>query len=53
MLLSDHGLRRTNAARLVLGWLLANPETSCTHAQLQAAPRHSPDAPALLHRVTL
>ena len=53
MLLSAHGLRRTNAARLVLGWLQANPETSCTHAQLQAAPRHSPDAPALLDRVTL
>ncbi len=36
-LLSAHGLRRTQAARLVLGWLLAHPETSYTHAQLQAA----------------
>jgi Fur family ferric uptake transcriptional regulator len=36
-LLSAHGLRRTNAARLVLGWLLAHPDTSYTHAQLQTA----------------
>ena len=36
-LLSAHGLRRTAAARLVLGWMLAHPETSYTHAQLQAA----------------
>ena len=36
-LLSAHGLRRTSAARLVLGWLLAHPHTSYTHAQLQAA----------------
>ena len=36
-LLTAHGLRRTNAARLVLGWLLAHPDTSYTHAQLQAA----------------
>ena len=36
-LLSAHGLRRTGAARLVLGWLLAHPDTSYTHAQLQAA----------------
>ena len=36
-LLSTHGLRRTAAARLVLGWLLAHPDTSYTHAQLQAA----------------
>ncbi len=36
-LLSAHGLRRTNAARRVLGWLLAHPDTSYTHAQLQAA----------------
>ena len=36
-LLSAHGLRRTVAARLVLGWLLAHPDTSYTHAQLQAA----------------
>ena len=36
-LLSAHGLRRTGAARRVLGWLLAHPDTSYTHAQLQAA----------------
>lgn len=36
-LLAAHGLRRTAAARLVLGWLLAHPDTSYTHAQLQAA----------------
>ena len=36
-LLTAHGLRRTSAARLVLGWLLAHPDTSYTHAQLQAA----------------
>ena len=34
-LLSAHGLRRTAAARRVLGWLLAHPDTSYTHAQLQ------------------
>ena len=37
VLLSAHGLRRTSAARLVLKWLLAHPDTSYTHAQLQAA----------------
>jgi Fur family ferric uptake transcriptional regulator len=36
-LLQAHGLRRTGAARRVLGWLLAHPDTSYTHAQLQAA----------------
>lgn len=36
-LLSAHGLRRTAAARRVLGWLLAHPDTSYTHAQLQLA----------------
>ncbi len=36
-LLSAHGLRRTRAARRVLGWLLARPDTTYTHAQLQAA----------------
>ena len=36
-LLTAHGLRRTSAARMVLGWLLAHPEVSYTHAQLQAA----------------
>lgn len=50
-LLSAHGLRRTGAARLVLGWLLAHPDTSYTHAQLQAA--LSGEGPAALDRVTL
>ncbi len=36
-LLTAHGLRRTSAARLVLGWLLSHPDTSYTHAQLQVA----------------
>ncbi len=36
-LLTAHGLRRTSAARLVLGFLLAHADTSYTHAQLQAA----------------
>ena len=54
-LLSAYGLRRTSAARLVLGWLLAHPETSYTHAQLQAAlsdDRATVDA-GRLDRVTL
>jgi Fur family ferric uptake transcriptional regulator len=50
-LLSAHGLRRTAAARLVLGWLLAHPDTSYTHAQLQMALAEG-DA-AELDRVTL
>ena len=54
-LLSAHGLRRTAAARLVLGWLLAHPDTSYTHAQLQAAlSNDSAAADAVrLDRVTL
>ena len=48
---SAHGLRRTAAARRVLGWLLAHPDTSHTHAQLQAALRG--DGPLALGRVTL
>ena len=57
-LLSAHGLRRTVAARLVLGWLLAHPDTSYTHAQLQAAlvgdGADGTDAPGVaLDRVTL
>jgi Fur family ferric uptake transcriptional regulator len=54
-LLTAHGLRRTSAARLVLGWLLAHPDTSYTHAQLQAALAGGPgdgDSGAL-DRVTL
>jgi len=50
-LLSAHGLRRTGAARLVLGWLLAHPDTSYTHAHLQAA--LSGESPSALDRVTL
>ncbi len=50
-LLSAHGLRRTVAARLVLGWLLAHPDTSYTHAQLQDA--LAGDSSAVLDRVTL
>jgi Fur family ferric uptake transcriptional regulator len=49
-LLSAHGLRRTAAARLVLGWLLAHPDTSYTHAQLQMALAGDE---AVLDRVTL
>ena len=49
-LLTAHGLRRTAAARLVLGWLLAHPDTSYTHAQLQAALAEND---AELDRVTL
>ncbi len=51
LLLSAHGLRRTGAARLVLGWLLAHPDTSYTHAQLQVAVRDRRAEP--LDRVTL
>lgn len=36
-LLSARGLRRTKAARAVLGYLLAHADTSLTHAQLQLA----------------
>jgi Fur family ferric uptake transcriptional regulator len=51
VLLSAHGLRRTEVARRVLGWLLAHPDTSYTHAQLQAA--LADDQTAALDRVTL
>jgi Fur family transcriptional regulator, ferric uptake regulator len=50
-LLTAHSLRRTSAARLVLGWLLAHPETTYTHAQLQAALMD--DLTGALDRVTL
>ena len=50
-LLSAHSLRRTTAARQVLGWLLAHPDTSYTHAQLQAA--LAGDSEMGLDRVTL
>lgn len=51
VLLSAHGLRRTAAARQVLGWLLAHADTSYTHAQLQLALQGDNDA--ALDRVTL
>lgn len=50
-LLCAHGLRRTAAARRVLGWLLAHPDTSYTHAQLQDA--LTGDGAEPLDRVTL
>lgn len=50
-LLAAHRLRRTAAARRVLGWLLAHPDTSYTHAQLQSALEH--DGEEALDRVTL
>lgn len=50
-LLLAHGLRRTHAARQVLAFLLAHPQTSFTHAQLQAALQE--DEQAALDRVTL
>lgn len=51
VLLSAHGLRRTAASRKVLGWLLAHPDTSYTHTQLQAALSGEAEEP--LDRVTL
>ena len=47
-LLMAHGLRRTDAGRVVLGWMLAHADTSYTHAQLQMAIQD-----ANLDRVTL
>jgi Fur family ferric uptake transcriptional regulator len=58
-LLSAHGLRRTGAARRVLGWLLAHPDTSYTHTQLQTALQNDNttagqgEAGSALDRVTL
>ena len=53
-LLSAHGLRRTATARVVLGWFLAHPDTSYTHAQLLAALQGAEPADGLtLDRVTL
>jgi len=53
-LLSAHGLRRTVAGRRVLGWFLAHPQTSFTHAQLHAALQGETLAGAdALDRVTL
>lgn len=50
-LLLAHGLRRTQTARQVLAFLLARPDTSFTHAQLQSALQE--DDEAALDRVTL
>ena len=36
-LLVAHGLRKTPTGQLVLGWFLAHPDTTYTHAQLHAA----------------
>lgn len=47
-LLTAHGLRRTEAGRVVLGWMLAHADTSYTHAQLQMVLQD-----ASLDRVTL
>ncbi|HEY3046937.1 MAG TPA: Fur family transcriptional regulator [Polaromonas sp.] len=52
-LLTAHGLRRTAAARLVLGWLLAHADTSYTHAQLQMALAGDRVQGVALDRVTL
>lgn len=55
-LLSAHGLRRTQAARVVLGWLLAHPDTSYTHAQLHMAlgdDTQDNETSIVLDRVTL
>lgn len=53
-LLRAHGLRRTAAARRVLGWFLAHPDTSYTHAQLLLALQGAtPEAGEALDRVTL
>lgn len=55
LLLTAHGLRRTVAARRVLGWMLAHAEISFTHAQLlMALADDSAAADAVrLDRVTL
>ena len=52
-LLAAHGLRRTQAARRVLGWLLAHADTSYTHAQLQSALDAEATTEVPLDRVTL
>ncbi len=56
VLLSAHGLRKTAAARWVLGWFLAHPDTSYTHAQLLSALQHAASVNqdvATMDRVTL
>ncbi len=46
-----HGLRRTAAVRLVLGWFLAHPDTAFTHADLLSSVPAQGGGP--LDRVTL
>ena len=63
VLLTAHSRRRTKASHKVLGWLLADPETSYTHAQLQVAlqiqnenntePNHAHLPAAALNPITL
>lgn len=54
VLLSAHGLRRTAAARRVLGWFLAHPGISYTHAQLLVTLQGAESGGGLtLDRVTL
>ena len=50
-LLVAHGLRRTNAARMVVDWLRAHADTHWTHAQLQEALAR--ESSTTLDRVTL
>ena len=50
-LLVAHGLRRTNAARLVVEWLRAHVDARWTHAQLQEALAR--ESGITLDRVTL
>ena len=50
-LLTAHGLRRTHASSLVLGWFLAHPDTTYTHAQLLSA--LTEDQSQALDKVTL
>jgi Fur family ferric uptake transcriptional regulator len=50
-LLVAHGLRRTYASKLVLGWFLAHPDTSYTHGQLLSA--LADDQHEALDKVTL
>ena len=50
-LLVAHGLRRTNAARLVVDWLRAHADSRWTHAQIQEA--LAQESNTTLDRVTL
>ncbi len=50
-LLVAHGLRRTHASTLVLGWFLAHPDTTYTHAQLLSV--LAEDQQQALDKVTL